>query len=72
MYINSIIRTSLCAPTRKVDGKVISRRSQLVEMVTGMGSGLVTLICLELLFLTGVVTSMVPIIPGGVDLKLTW
>lgn len=41
-------------------------------MVTGVGRGLVMVMTWEALFLTAVVRSTVPMIPGGVDLKLTW
>ncbi len=44
---------------------------QLVFMVTGVGRGLGMVITWEVLFLTGVVSSTVPMIPGGVDLKET-
>ena len=40
-------------------------------MVTGLGRGLGILITSEILFLIAVLKSNVPMIPGGVDLKLT-
>ena len=64
--------TSLWAPTRKVAGMMMSGTLVLVDMVTGVGRGLVMVMTCDTLFLTGVVSSMVPMMPGGVDLKLTW
>ncbi len=70
-FIYVILCTSLCAPTRKLVGRLISEILQLVESVTGVGSGLVMAITSEALLRTGVHSLIVPIIPGGVDLKLT-
>ena len=53
----------------KVGGRLMSGTLQLVESVTGVGRGLVTVITWEALFRTDVLRSIVPIIPGGVDLK---
>ncbi len=44
---------------------------QLVVSVTGVGRGLVMVNTWDALLRTGVLSSIVPMMPGGVDLKLT-
>ena len=55
---------------RKLLGMVMSATLTLVFMVTAWKGLSIVMVC-EALFLTGVVSSMVPITPGGVDLKCT-
>ncbi len=55
----------------KLRGRLMSGLLLLVLIVTGVGRGLGMVMTWEVLFLTGVVSSTVPMIPGGVDLKVT-
>ena len=64
--------TSLCAPTMKLGGRLISGTLVEVEKVTGEGRGLVMVRWCETLLLTWVQSSMVSMMPDGVDLNDTW
>lgn len=55
----------------KLGGRMMSGTLVLVVMVTVLGRGLVMVRQWEMLWRTGVLSSMVLMIPGGVDLKVT-
>ena len=55
----------------KLAGMVMSGTLELADMVTGLERGLEILMTSETLFRTWLVRLMVPMIPGGVDLKVT-
>ena len=56
--------TWLSAPMRKLLGIVMSDTLTVVFIVTDEGKGLSMVIAWEALFLTGVISSIVPISPG--------
>ena len=55
----------------KLGGRMMSGTLVLVVMVTVLGRGLAMVRQCEMLWRTGVLRSMVLMIPGGVDLKVT-
>ena len=63
--------TSLSAPTSNVDGMLMSDTSTLVWKVTCVGRGLRMVTRCEVLLRTGVLRSIVDMIPGEVALKVT-
>lgn len=62
---------SLCAPMMKLEGSAISATLELAAIVTGLGRGLAMVTTYDTDFLTWLVRSILAMIPGGVDLKVT-